>query len=97
MEDSVRSANSRSAPLFFLLLGLAFSIVPIVNSTRTSGTNKDYTLWFDVGNRLQAGEPLYQLGEDGEVRYMYPPTLAVLVFLPLSLCCPVAFVAILTA
>ncbi len=97
MEDSVRPPNSRSAPLFFLLLGLAFSIVPIVNSTRTSGTNKDYTLWFDVGNRLQAGEPLYQLGEDGEVRYMYPPTLAVLVFLPLSLCGPVAFVAILTA
>ncbi len=97
MEDSERPANSRSAPLFFLLLGLAFSIVPIVNSTRASGTNKDYTLWFDIGNRLQAGEPLYQLGDDGEVRYMYPPTLAVLVFYPLSLCGPVAFVAILTA
>jgi len=97
LEDPERPANSRSAPLFFLLLGLAFSIVPIINSTRASSTNKDYTLWFDVGNRLQAGEPLYQLGEDGEVRYMYPPTLAVLVFYPLSLFGPMAFVAILTA
>ncbi len=77
------------------ILGGGFCVTPIVNAVRKPQTNKDYKVWYAVGEAVRAGEPLYQLDGNGEVYYMYPPTAAVLVFAPLSALGPPGFVAVL--
>jgi alpha-1,2-mannosyltransferase len=56
-----------------------------VNSFRKPLDNKDYTLWYEMGQLARSEQSLYQPGLNGEVRYMYPPTMAVMVYGPLSL------------
>lgn len=86
------------------VVAVGFAVLPVVNAARLVArpgvdayglpkANKDYTLWYDVGCDVRAGEPLYRLGPAGEVRYMYPPTAAVLLFAPLSYLGPVGFTA----
>lgn len=75
------------------VVSVAFAITPLVNSVRKPHANKDYKLWYAVGQDVRNGLPLYQPGENGEVLYMYPPTAAVLLFAPLSYLGPIGFVA----
>lgn len=86
-----------SAPLLFIALGLAFAALPISKAiTRPDcENNKDYTIWYETGLATRAGESLYVPQLHGEVKYMYPPTLAVLVYTPLSHLGPTGFVAVL--
>jgi hypothetical protein len=86
-----------SAPLALVCLGLAFAAIPIAKSiTRPDCTgNKDYTLWYEIGIATRAGAPLYEAKLNGETKYQYPPTMAVLVYAPLSALGPTAFVTIL--
>ncbi len=74
-----------TAPLLYVVLGLIFTITPFVNSIRKSPgeSNKDYSLWFEVGRRAASGETLYFPAGNGEVQFIYPPTLALFCFAPL--------------
>src|SRR5467141_1485305 len=86
-----------TAPLLFVALGLGFAILPPTKAaTRPDCTaNKDYTIWYETGLATRAGVPLYEPKLNGEVKYMYPPPLAVLVFAPLTHLGPVGFVTVL--
>jgi hypothetical protein len=87
-------------PLLFLVVGLGFAVTPVVNTFRytpAADRNKDYSLWFVTGGQARAGEDLYRIGPCGEVRYMYPPTLAVLAYGPLVPLGWTGFVVALTA
>jgi hypothetical protein len=69
------------------LLGLAFAAPPVWRAAFAEHTsrNKDYSLWYAIGLAVRAGEPMYRPAPDSlEIRYTYPPTLAVLVLAPLS-------------
>jgi hypothetical protein len=82
------SASSPAARVAVVvgLVGLAFAVPPVLKAARQGGEkgNKDYSLWFAVGQSVRAGEPLYRCVDSFEVRYTYPPPLAVLVFAPLA-------------
>jgi hypothetical protein len=69
----------------------------VVHAAAHGDPNKDYRLWYAVGQQVRVGEPLYPDDPTATFPYMYPPTLAVFVFAPLSLVGPVGFVAVLTA
>lgn len=75
------------------VVAAGFAVTPLVQSVRKPHDNKDYKLWYQVGEDVRAGRPLYQPGENGEVLFMYPPTAAVLLFAPLSHLGPTGFVA----
>ncbi|CAN5519062.1 hypothetical protein BH11PLA2_BH11PLA2_20100 [soil metagenome] len=83
-----------SAPVLYITLGILFAAIPIYKSvTRENNSgNKDYTLWYEIGNATRAGEPLYEARHNNEVKYLYPPPMAVLVYSPLSLLGPTGFV-----
>jgi hypothetical protein len=78
-----------------LFCSVAFAVTPVINSIRRPESNKDYSLWYGIGQVVRDDGPLYQLGPKGEVAYMYPPTAAVLFFAPLTALGPVAFVVVL--
>lgn len=67
------------------LLGVAFAGPPVWRAAHAPEPdgNKDYSLWYNIGRAVRAGDPLYQYA-NFEVRYMYPPPLAVFVLAPLS-------------
>ena len=79
----------------FFVLGCLFSVVPVINSVRYTNENKDYSLWYMIGQSVLSGEPLYRDVSRGEPEYMYPPTAAVLFYAPLSKLGHVGFVSIL--
>lgn len=80
---------------FFFIVGCVFSAFPVVNAIRGADDNKDYSHWHKIGRYVLAGEPLYADVRNGEPEYMYPPTAAVLLYAPLSILPPVAFVVVL--
>src|SRR5688572_25643196 len=79
------------------LVGLGFAVPPVLKAAKPNpfAGNKDYTLWYTVGLSVRGGEPLYRFVDAFEIQYMYPPTLAVLVFAPLSVVGYPGFVAAL--
>ena len=81
--------------LLFAILGVAFTLPPIIGTIRHGQPRKDYRLWYAVGQQVRAGEPLYPDNPQAEFPYMYPPTLAVFVFAPLSHLGPAGFVTVL--
>ena len=85
-----------SVPLFFLVFGSCFAIFAITNSLNDPQENKDYPHWHKFGRAVLAGEPLYADVRLGEPEYMYPPTAAVLFYMPLSIMPPFGFVAFLS-
>src|SRR5262245_36956662 len=87
----------RAHLVVFALLCVGFAATPVVHALTHPTPNKDYRLWYTVGQQVRAGEPLYPDDPDAVFPYMYPPTLAVFVFAPLSLLGPAGFVAALTA
>src|SRR5437762_3564588 len=86
-----------TAPLLFIFLGLAFAALPIFKAALRPdcSLNKDYTIWYETGLATRAGIPLYEPMLNGEVKYMYPPPLAVLLYAPLTHLGSVGFVATL--
>src|SRR5437763_5899288 len=87
----------RTHLVLFAVACLGFAATPIVHALRHDRPNKDYRLWYAVGQQVRAGQPLYPDDARGEFPYLYPPTLAVFVFAPLSVLGPVGFVAVLAA
>jgi hypothetical protein len=83
----VRLPRDRGAVVALVvgLIGLAFAVPPVFKATKSDplAGNKDYSLWYKVGQSVRTGEPLYRFVDAFEIQYMYPPTLAVLVFAPL--------------
>lgn len=80
-------------PIFALLVCLAFSISPLLNTQLTPPKNKDYDLWFAVGQSVVRGDALYpEAGSIHQYKYMYPPTMAIFIFAPLSMLGYTAFV-----
>ena len=75
-------SNTRLALLtVFVVLTLGFSVAPIVNYFH-GGRNKDYPLWYAVGQKVLCGDDLYP--RDGtKFWFMYPPP-AALLLAPLS-------------
>jgi len=68
----------------FILLCIGFSVPSLAHTQRTPPQNKDYDIWFEVGQRVIHGESLYPEEGNEQYGYMYPPTLAIFVFAPLS-------------
>lgn len=98
MYDSPRRLDPVwTAPLLFVTLGLLFAALPIAKAVLRPNceNNKDYTLWYETALATRAGESLYAPQLHGEVKFMYPPPLAVLVFMPLSHLGDTGFVAVL--
>ena len=81
----------------FVALCIAFSIAPLVNTQRTPPNNKDYDIWFTAGRHVANGEALYPEEAGRQYEYMYPPTLAIFVFAPMSMLGYTAFVALFIA
>src|SRR5262245_48007730 len=76
--------HGRWPAIGFLLVCVAFSAVPFTNSWRAQAANKDYALWFDIGQSVVRGEPLYPENPAETYDFMYPPTPAIFLFAPLS-------------
>ena len=66
------------------LLCIGFALPPIISTIQHGNAAKDYRLWYAVGLQVCNGEPLYPTDSNGEFPFIYPPTLAVFVFAPLS-------------
>jgi alpha-1,2-mannosyltransferase len=68
-------------------LGVIFTLPPTLKAAKgfVPGGNKDYSLWYEIGQTVTDGGAIYTINlQTYEVRYMYPPTLAVFAFAPLS-------------
>jgi len=87
-----RPMENTSYRAFFILLALLLSVPPILNAFRFRDT-KDYTLWYDVGQRVLHGESLYPV-DGSEFPFLYP-TLPAVLCAPLSLFSFPVFVGIL--
>lgn len=81
----------------FVLVCVAFSLPALLNSQRTPPKNKDYDIWFEVGRRVVEGKGLYSQITVHQYDYMYPPTLAVFLFAPMTMLGYTAFVSIFAA
>lgn len=68
--------------LIVVIIGVAFSIAPMVGSFTKPEANKDYSRWWRAAMDVRAGTPL-QL-ESGEQSFIYPPASAVVFYTPLS-------------
>lgn len=93
--DSRNGTASWGILVFYFVAACAFGAFSVANSLSDSTRNKDHSLWYDVGVAVRSGAPLYQIGADGELEYMYPPALAVLLFAPLSCLGPAGLTATL--
>lgn len=60
--------------VFCIFAGI-FCFAPIRNHLR-KGTNKDYPLWFDTGQRVLRGDSAFYKDSNGEFPFMYPPAAA---------------------
>src|SRR5437764_710850 len=81
----------------FAALCAGFAATPAVYAARHGHPNKDYRLWYEVGESVREGQPLYPDDPRNEFPYMYPPTAAVFLFAPLAALGPVGFVLALAA
>ncbi len=79
----------------FILVCIAFSSGPIINSFRPGLHNKDYDNWFEYGEKVVHGEGLYPEDPNEYCSYIYPPTSAVFLFAPLTMLGKPAFIIIL--
>jgi hypothetical protein len=68
-----------------VIMALIFSVVPLVQALLYPDRIKDYSIWYETGRRVLDGLPLYPRDARTPFPFMYPPTIAVLVFAPLSL------------
>ncbi len=62
---------------------LAYAAIPIANAILPGESIKDYQLWYDTGQQVLRGEPIYP-GAFQKFPFMYPPACA-LFLAPLSL------------
>lgn len=65
------------ALILFIILAIAFSIAPMVNSI-TSRMNKDYDLWQRTGWIVSHGQSIYPTDPNRLFPFMYPPPAAVM-------------------
>jgi hypothetical protein len=68
---------------FFGLTLLTFAAFPIANALLPGKSIKDYELWYDTGQRVVHGAPIYP-GPFRKFPFMYPPACAIF-FAPFSL------------
>lgn len=68
---------------FFALAVVTYGAFPIANALIPGKSIKDYELWFDTGQRVLHGAPIYP-GPFHKFPFMYPPACAIL-FAPFSL------------
>ncbi len=66
----------------FLLVSVALLAVPMIPELLGSGKNKDYPLWYFVGQRVLAGGPIYVIEPDGRLDFLYTPFAALLLAIP---------------
>jgi hypothetical protein len=92
-----RAGPTRAWLVLFAAACAACAAAPVANAARHPAANKDYSLWFEVGLRARAGEPLYPDDPRAEFPYLYPPPLAACVLAPLTRLGPVGFVVALAA
>ena len=68
----------------FIVTSLVLAAFPISTQLKGSG-NKDYPLWYDVGQWVLHGEDLYLRNADDPFPFLYPPFAAILLAIPSSL------------
>lgn len=68
----------------FILTNLILAAFPISTQLKGSG-NKDYPLWYDVGQWVLHGEDLYLRNADDPFPFLYPPFAAIFLAIPSSL------------
>ena len=78
-----RRAHQVALGLFIVVVA-GFAFIAIANALIPGKSIKDYELWFDTGQRMLHGEPIYPLKRSGKFPFMYPPTAAALLA-PVSL------------
>jgi hypothetical protein len=81
--------------LIIVLIGIGFSVMPILNTFRKPDSNKDYTRWWLVARAVDDGTPIYPPGEIVVRGFIYPPGIASVVYAPLSILGFTAMVAAL--
>ncbi len=76
------------------VLGMLFLAVPLYNAATRPDCqrNKDYTFWWELGQDVRADRPIYAPLPNGELKYLYPPPLVVLLYAPLTHLGPVGLV-----
>ena len=81
----------------FIIGSVVFSIGPIRNSIKRPDKNKDYTRWHYTGEKVIAGEPLYDATDKTEAfYYIYPPFPAVMFYAPASFLGPIGVAIVVT-
>lgn len=93
----LRPADRRSL-LIFAILSIGLSVMPLIGSVTKPYSNKDYSTWLMVGEKVLAGEPLFPPDiQHFSPAFYYPPAIGVLVYAPLSLLGPTGMVLLLCA
>lgn len=77
-----RARKNRTALLIMVIIGIAFSIVPMMNTWTKAETNKDYSRWWRASMDVRNDRPLQDPG--GAQSFIYPPASAVVFYTPLS-------------
>jgi hypothetical protein len=77
-----RSRKNLFGLLAVVLIGIGFSVIPLLNTFSKPEANKDYSRWWNAAMDVRHGVPL--LLDSGEQSYIYPPGGAVVFYTPLS-------------
>ncbi|HEV3409099.1 MAG TPA: glycosyltransferase 87 family protein [Chthoniobacterales bacterium] len=95
-EHRAPTRGLRIALIAFLVVAATFAFFPIANALIPGKSIKDYELWYDTGQRMLHGEPIYPLKRSGKFPFMYPPAAAAMLA-PLSALGQIGFILALLA